>query len=340
VKSLSHAPSWLASKLSPRTLAKWKSAGILLTYRCNAECADCYENSGPRQTAKLSLDALRSILRELKKLGFSGRDLHFGGGEPFYDYEHLVACLQVAKEEGMLPLGKLETNGFWCKSEKLARERLTEIKDFGVDELMISCDAFHQEFVPIEAVRTAERIGKEILGEDAININQREFLENPIDMRPLSEAEKTEVFRELLAQQPWRIIGRAAKSLPHLVRAYPKESFASASCARKLLKKRSIHIDPHGSVFPSVCAGITLGNASEQPLSEIYEDFEYRDHPMLATLAERGPLPLLEEAVARGFAERKEGYSSKCHLCYDVRTFFHEQGMYPDEVGPAEVYGE
>jgi hypothetical protein len=81
-----------------------------------------------------------------------------------------------------------------------------------------------------------------------------------------------------------------------------------------------------------------IGNAKKEPLSEIYESFEYRDHPMLKTLVERGPLPLLDEAVQRGFSEDPEGYASKCHLCYTLRTFFWEQGLYADEVGPGEIY--
>ena len=69
-KKLSRAWASLMHRVRPRTLARWKSAGILLTYRCNAKCADCYENSGPERRALLPVEDLRDILRELKKLGF------------------------------------------------------------------------------------------------------------------------------------------------------------------------------------------------------------------------------------------------------------------------------
>jgi hypothetical protein len=68
------------------------------------------------------------------------------------------------------------------------------------------------------------------------------------------------------------------------------------------------------------------------------ESYEYRDHPLVRTLVERGPLPLFEEAVRHGLAEDKDGYVSKCHLCFVARTFFRERGLYADEVGPDEVY--
>jgi sulfatase maturation enzyme AslB (radical SAM superfamily) len=333
-----NAYSSLEQKFRPRKLRKWKSAGILLTYRCNAACAHCYENSGPTKRAVLPPEHLRELLREFKKLGFTGRDLHFAGGEPFFDYKHLIACFNVAKEEGMLPLGKLETNGFWCKSDHLARERMTEIKEFGIGTLLISCDPFHQEFVPIEAVQTAERIGNEVFGEGVVRIGPRDFFENPIDMMSLNEEEKTEIFRGVLESRPMRMTGRAANDLSHLVDNFPKEDYANSRCGRRLLWKKSIHVDPHGNVFPSVCAGISIGNTMKTPLSKIHDDFEIEDHALVETLVEKGPLPLMEEAIQAGYADRKEGYSSKCHVCHEARAFFLQAGMYRDEVAPEEAY--
>ena len=337
-KAVAKGYAALMRKFRPRKLAKWRSAGILLTYRCNAACAHCYENSGPNKRAIMPSEHLRELLREFKKLGFTGRDLHFAGGEPFFDYKHLIDCFNVAKEEGMLPLGKLETNGFWCKSDKIARERMTEIKNFGIGTLLISCDPFHQEFVPIEAVKTAERIGNEVFDEGVVVVAPRDFLENPIEMMSLTEDEKTEIFRGILDERPLRMIGRAANLLAHLVENFPKEDFASDHCGRKLLWKKSIHIDPHGNVFPSVCAGIAIGNTMKTPLSKIHDDFEINDHPMVQKLVDKGPLPLMEEAIQAGFADKKAGYSSKCHLCHEARAFFWQTGMYGDEVAPEEAY--
>ena len=162
LKIFSEIYSMLRRKFMPHRLSEWKSAGIMLTYRCNATCADCYVSSSPQKRTILPVEDLREYLRELKKLGVSGPRIHFGGGEPFYHYEHLIECLEAAKEEGMLPLGKLETNAFWCKNDELARKRLTEIKRLGLVQLHVSSDVFHQEFIPIESVQKAVRIGREV----------------------------------------------------------------------------------------------------------------------------------------------------------------------------------
>ena len=321
-----------------RRPARWRSAGILLTYTCNAQCADCYENCGPRKRGVLPLGDLRGYLRELKRLGLDGRALHFGGGEPFYYYQHLIGSLEVARQEGMLPLGKLETNALWCKSDDLVRRRLDEIAVFGIETLQVSCDAFHQEFVPIERVRRLVRIGREVLGERAVRVSDPEFLREPIDVAALDEQRKLEVFRDAVGRGAWRMVGRAARRLAPLAERRPLEAFAGARCARKLLGKRSVHVDPHGNVFPSVCAGIVLGNARQRPLSGIPAAFDLREHPLLKTLVETGPVALMQEAIALGCEPPAGGYASKCHVCFEARRFFYEHALYPAEVGPAEIY--
>lgn len=286
----------------------------------------------------LPLEDLRGYLRGLKRLGLDGRALHFGGGEPFFRYRHLIGCLEVARQEGMLPLGKLETNAFWCKSDDLVRRRLGEIALFGVETLLVSCDAFHQEFVPIERVRRLVRIGREVLGERSVRVSVPEFLRDPIDVAALDEERKLEIFRDALERGAWRMVGRAARRLAPLAERRQLEAFAGARCARKLLGKRSIHVDPHGNVFPSVCAGIVLGNARQRPLPGILADFDLSEHPLLRTLVETGPVALMQEAIARGCEPAAGGYASKCHVCFEARRFFHERGLYPAEVGPEEIY--
>ena len=194
-------------------LERWDSGGILLTYWCNAACADCYENSSPRKNSAMPLEDAKAYLKELKKLGCSGTGFHFAGGEPFYNYNHLIECFRAAREIGMLPLMKLETNAFWCTDDELVRERLTEIKELGLDELLVSCDVFHQEFVPIERVQRAVRVGREVLGEKGVRVRFWEFFHDPIDIMSLTEEQKLDIFRDELKQRPERIVGRAAKSL-------------------------------------------------------------------------------------------------------------------------------
>ncbi len=316
------------------------SGGILLTYWCNAACANCYENCSPLRDSIMPVEDAKEYMSELKKLGCKGQGFHFAGGEPFRNYRQLIKYFEAAKEVDMLPLGMIETNSFWCTNDELVEERLQEIKNFGITSMLFSCDIFHQEFVPIDRVRRGVNISRKILGEGKVNVRFWEFLNNPIATDGLTEVQKQDVFREQLKRGSERIHGRATKALSHLVPRFPVDKFAGNSCAREILQSKHIHIDPYGNVFPLVCSGLILGNAKKQKLSRIYEEFDYLSHPLMKILIEEGPVAITKEAEKYGFQLEKEGYASKCHLCFEVRRFLFYKGFYPDELCPDEIYAD
>jgi hypothetical protein len=60
---------------------------------------------------------------------------------------------------------------------------------------------------------------------------------------------------------------------------------------------------------------------------------------VLGALASGGPASLLPLARERGFSP-KDGYASKCHLCWSMRRFFAARGEFSDELGPLRMYGQ
>ena len=110
-------------------------------------------------TIDLALECWRGIRR---LAGGRGR-VHITGGEPFGDYDRLTGLLRAAQAEGLSGLEKVETNAYWCTDEKLTRDRLEELKSLGMSKLQISTDIYHQQFVPIDRVRLAARVARQIL---------------------------------------------------------------------------------------------------------------------------------------------------------------------------------
>jgi MoaA/NifB/PqqE/SkfB family radical SAM enzyme len=314
------------------------SGGMLLTYWCNATCANCYENCGPNKNSVMPVEDAKEYMIELKKLGCVGQGFHFAGGEPFRNYNQLIKFFESARDVDMLPLGTIETNAFWCTNDELVEKRLTEIRDFGLNGIFISCDVFHQEFVPIERVSRCIRVGKEVLGEGKVHVRFWEFYNDPVFVTDCTEEQKNSIFREQLKRGTERMCGRAVQKLAHLLPCFPPEKFANNSCANPILKSKHIHIDPYGNVFPLTCAGLNLGNAKKQKLSSIYEEFNYLEHPLLKILLEEGVIPIMKEAEKHGFRIDDRGYADKCHLCFEVRRFLFLKGLYPDEIGPEEIY--
>ena len=62
---------------------------LLLSYACTFECDHCFVWSSPRQEGTMTLDTVRTILEQSKRMG-SVEWIYFEGGEPFLYYAALL----------------------------------------------------------------------------------------------------------------------------------------------------------------------------------------------------------------------------------------------------------
>lgn len=345
--------------LLPDTLAPWDFAGLLLTYGCPARCAICYMYAGPEQGGWMPVETAVSLWRSLDALAAAhGRTMrvHLAGGEPLGNWARLIDIIRAAQAAGLTPPEKVETNAFWATEDELTRSRLATLHELGVQKLVVSCDVFHQQFVPFDRVRRCVEIGGEVLGRDRVRVRWWDFYTRPIDTAALSAEERTAVFLAALARHPERLTGRAAATLAPRLPCRPARAYAHESCQREVLHSRHVHIDPDGHIFPGTCAGIILGRAAVTPadggdwcasgrnrsnVEEVWHALAatWREHPVVAPLATGGPCELLRRVVSLGYRERPEGYAGKCHLCADIRRWLVERGLWREGVGPPACYG-
>lgn len=315
------------------------AAGLLLTYWCNARCDHCYELSSPERRGWMSVEAARRHWTAFGRMGVDARGLHVGGGEPFGDYERLVAVVRAAWEAGLEGVGYVETNGFWATDDGLVRERLAELREAGLRQISISCDVFHQAFVDPAGPQRLWRVAVEVLGEAGVRARRWRFLQSPRDLRGVDETTREAAYREALAAHPERMTGRAAARLARLMPRWPAEIFCEERCTESLEDAGHVHVDPAGWVFPGTCAGILLGRADER--TELDEVLTRPAGQVRRILATRGPWGLREElALSLGYKDEPEGYADKCHLCTSVRTFLFRTGKFAADLGPREVYEE
>ena len=109
--------------------------GIMVNYRCNAACRHCLFACSPNQRpGYVSKEKIRHICRLLVSGGIGS--VHIGGGEPFLDFQSLLAVIRELAETGIV-LDFIETNAFWASQEHQT------------DTLCISLDPFHAEYVPV-----------------------------------------------------------------------------------------------------------------------------------------------------------------------------------------------
>jgi hypothetical protein len=132
---------------------------ILATYKCTAACENCCFGSNPYLTKRLGLDEICSFIKEGAQYPHCELVV-FSGGECFLLGKDLVAAIEYASCLGLRT--RCVTNGYWAKSLRHGRERLTALKNAGLSELNVSTGDYHQRWVPQESVVNAASLSAEL----------------------------------------------------------------------------------------------------------------------------------------------------------------------------------
>jgi organic radical activating enzyme len=317
----------------------WRSAGLMLTYKCNCACEFCYYNCSPDKGGLMTVDTAISAWQSLKILAGDNAKIHITGGEPFLYWEHLLEILDQGQKQNLGRVDLIETNGFWATSDKIVRRRLKRLDELAMFRFKVSTDPFHQQYVDIEPVRRLAEIATDILGSERVLVRWRKYLDNPIDMKDLSQAELEQQYINAIKDYPCRFTGRAGGKLARLLASRSIESLALLNCKSTYLGAKGVHIDPFGNVFSSTCSGIIVGNVNQTPLEDIWKQFDPRSSSLIGTLFNSGPFGLLAKAEKQGY-ERLESYAGKCHLCTSLRQYFFDNSIEDSIIGPVECYSD
>ena len=327
------------AKRSEPKFKLWRSAGLMLTYKCNCACEFCYYNCNPEKGGLMPVDTAISAWRSLKILAGDNAKIHITGGEPFLYWDHLQEILEQGQKQNLGKVDLIETDGFWATNDKIVTQRLTRLDELGMNRFKVSTDPFHQQYVDAELVRRLANIAGEILGPERVLVRWQKYLENPVDMKNLSPAELEQQYINAVKDYPCRFTGRAGGKLAGLLASKSAESLAGMNCKSACLGAKGVHIDPFGNVFSGTCSGIIVGNVNQTPLEEIWKQFDPEQNGLINTLFNKGPYGLLAEAEKQGY-KRLQSYAGKCHLCTSIRQFFFDNNIEDSIIGPAECYAD
>ncbi len=124
---------------------------FVVTMACTGNCKHCSQGehkSKDKLDKTLAADAVRKIAKE-----YNIKSVMTFGGEPLLCPETVCEIHKAAKEMG-IPKRQLITNGFFSKDSDKIKHIAEQIAESGVNEILISVDAFHQETIPLEYVKT------------------------------------------------------------------------------------------------------------------------------------------------------------------------------------------
>lgn len=124
------------------------------TERCNATCAHCIVESGPHRAGVMDPEVARAAIEGASRLP-DVRLVVFTGGESFLHLDEILALCRFSGAQGMKT--RVISNGYWARTPEAAAAMLERIVDQGVDQLVISFDAFHLPYIAPERVLNVHR---------------------------------------------------------------------------------------------------------------------------------------------------------------------------------------
>lgn len=121
-----------------------------VTMACTGRCKHCqngdHVNSAEHIDTGIAIEAIRKIC-SLYKIS----SLMTFGGEPLLYPETVSGIHKTAAELG-IDKRQVITNGYFSKKRERTEAVVRDLAESGVNDLLLSADAFHQETIPLEPV--------------------------------------------------------------------------------------------------------------------------------------------------------------------------------------------
>ncbi len=309
--------------------------GIMVNNRCNAACAHCLYASSPKWDDEyITRENAKALCKLLRSHGVYS--VHIGGGEPFLNFEGLCTMLEELKSAG-ISVDYIETNGFWCYEEKSAKEKIRRVKELFGNTLMVSCDPFHAEFVPVQRAIDFVRWCREC-GMDFFVWHDRYlhmFRRSGKDLsRPFTRDELKEMFGDDYREQTaseygLSFNGRALGLLDTMVRPRPVAELLPM-CKHELSRAFSTgHVDLNLKFWPHHCLGFGVD------MEWVLEGAKEGRYPLLDMVRKKGLQGLYDFCVEKGF-KAKPAYTSPCALCMECKAFLADKGF--EEIYPKQYF--
>ncbi len=290
---------------------------FLLTYKCNSECDHCFLYCSPYSKGTLTLNQIKSLLDEAKKID-SLESVYFEGGEAFLYYPILIEGIRAAREAGLK--AGIVTNAYFATDDADTKLWLKPLLELGISNLSISNDPYHygdeKDNPALHARKVAQEMGLPV-GE--IHIDQ-----------PSVSTDEELKKGEPIIGGGTMLRGRAAEKLVAGLPVRDWEEFTECPY-ENLESPRRVHIDSYGNVH--ICQGISMGNVWETPLSVLDREYDAASHPVCGPLVTGGPA----ELVRRYVTGQENQYIDACHCCYEVRKSLIDR--FPQYLAPRQVYG-
>lgn len=123
---------------------------FVITYACTGRCKHCSEGEHTALGEHINAEKARELVKSVAEK-YKINSLMTFGGEPLL-YPDIVCAIHSMAKEMKIPKRQLITNGFFSTDIEKIKSVAQNLIQCGVNDILLSVDAFHQETIPIETV--------------------------------------------------------------------------------------------------------------------------------------------------------------------------------------------
>lgn len=289
--------------------------GLLLTERCDIRCSHCW--LGDNREKDMTTEEARGYIDQAATIP-TVEWISFTGGEPFLVPRLLTDLVAYASEKKLRT--EVVTNCNWGTTKKEAEKRLGELQNAGLEAINLSCDDFHQRYIPFSRVKNcfeaAKGLDLNIVIMSAANKSRTLGIDEITrrlgseEIKILGKEDQPKRFAALAVETGFIPAGRGAV-LPEEERVLG-ESSVEGACPLVL---RDVGVNPQGYLLACCSASIILdafklGNLKKEKMGDIIEGAGRT--PLFETLMDLGPYNLANELGLKG------EFVNRCHACYEA----------------------
>lgn len=124
---------------------------FVITYACTGRCKHCSEGEHTALGECIDNEKARELVKSVAEK-YQINSLMTFGGEPLL-YPDTVCAIHSMAKEMKIPKRQLITNGFFSTDIDKIKYVAHDLMQCGVNDILLSADAFHQETIPIDPVK-------------------------------------------------------------------------------------------------------------------------------------------------------------------------------------------
>lgn len=296
---------------------------FMVTYHCTGKCIHCSVadklNSLKDHNHVQIKEATEAIVWLAKH--FPITSVMTFGGEPLL-YPDVVSAIHSTARDCGIEARQIITNGYFSKEEERVQEVADLLSDSGVNNLLLSVDAFRQQTIPIWPVyqfaKKVKEAGVENVQlqpawvvnkdhENSYNDRTKEILNEFADL-DIPVGEGNDVF----------MAGNAIKYLAEYYDS-PKLDLAKVCGTMPytdaLTDIKSISIVPNGDVM--LCSYV-IGNIYEECIADIVARYNPYENDFMRAILTGGGKALLDVMTEKGISVNCVECYSVCDLCHRI----------------------